>query len=167
MARSEQGFTLLEGLIALFLLSIIALGVTAVFNSLPTYYHRVQSESSANQSVDAALEFMASEIRNAEMIRNDINSRTIVFQTNGQTVTYTQTDNQVVRRVGTQTEVLIDNVSNGQWKIEWFQIPEVVPVTTPPTQANPVGRIRLTVNGKEININPRSVTGVNDGTWYK
>lgn len=168
MVRSEQGFTLLEGLIALFLVGIIALGVTGVFNSLPAYYNRVQTESVTNQSLDAALEFMASEIRNAEAIRDDISTNTIVFQNNnGETITYTIINNQVVRRIGTRTEVLIDNVPDDQWEIEWFQIPQNVPVTNPPTVANPVGEIRFTVRGTTISINPRSVTGKREGSWYK
>jgi len=164
MERRSNGFTLLEMLIAILLMSVIALGAVAIFDSLPAYYNRLQQETATSQSAEAVLDLMASELRWARRISvANLSPRQIVFENaQNQVITYDWNSNQIRRSVaGGSRTILLNGVTSS------FFVTYVACGNSDSMKTNKVCRIDISIWGYTIGVHPRAILGDQVNGWYQ
>lgn len=140
--KLEQGFTLVELVIGVFLLAVLAAAGTGIFTTLTTGYRLTVPVGENNQNTQAALNFMTREIRGGNAF-NGVANRINFTNADGQSVSYFLTaDNQLVRRIGGVDTPLANNINNLAFAYNGA--------------SNQYSLITIQVNGMTQNIRPRS-----------
>src|SRR5690606_8737710 len=78
--KNESGFTLVEVLIALSLVTLVVLSVAGLLGGLPRFYLQVREDEESGEIIETALSFMAREIRFATMFHNDSDQEKLIFR---------------------------------------------------------------------------------------
>lgn len=140
--KFEQGFTLVELIIALFLLALLSVAGTGIFTTLTTGYRLTVPVSENNQNTQAALNFMTREIRGGNAFSGATN-RINFTNADGQKVSYfLSADNQLIRSIGGVDTPLANNINNLVFAYNGAP--------------NPFSLITIQVNGMTQDIRPRS-----------
>lgn len=166
--KNEHGFTLVELLIALLLLSALVLSVSALLAGLPRFYLELRGEEE-EEEVWTALNFMARELRSAKRFHGDSTAKQLILMDeNEQEITYRYNagNKRLERQVKTEEATepwypIIDNIQDGDWEITYYT----------GDKNNPARFLQITLELKKkaITIQPRMYRGEgpdSDG-WFK
>lgn len=170
MKKNENGFTLVEILIALSLVALLVLAVVGLLGVLPRFYLEVREEEESGEMIDTALSFMAREIRFATMFHNDSNEEQLIFRVriDGNDLDihyiYNEPNNRLQRRLldassgmELSTEPMVDHVD--RWEVGYSGS------TTGPDRFS---QITLVLNGAQTTVRPRLFRGEDaGGGWYE
>lgn len=167
--KNESGFTLVEVLIALSLVTLVVLSMAGLLGGLPRFYLQVREDEESGEIIETALSFMAREIRFATMFHNDSDQEKLIFRVKENSddlelqYIYDQAGNCLQRRrlvinsgAEPSTEPMVDQVY--EWKIVYFS----------PTGPGRFSQITLVLNGAQITVRPRLFRGEDaGGGWYE
>lgn len=157
--KSEHGFTLVELIIALALLSVLVLAVTGMLAGVPRFYRDLRSEEEGKEAVWTALNFMARELRSAKSFdAGNSTSAILIFQDeNDDQISYRRSGNILERGVDGNFVPMVDNVIS--WEIEYHA-----------NLADPAcfSQVTLNLNEESITIRPRMYQGKDAGDgWFE
>ena len=157
--NDEYGFTLVELIIALLILSVLVLAVTGMLAGLPRFYRDLRDEEESAETVWTALNFMARELRSARGFdAGNSTDQVLIFRDeNNDQINYSRTGNLLQRQVNGSTVPMVDNVTD--WAIAY-----------PADLTDPAcfSQITLNLNGESITIRPRMYRGeIAGGGWFE
>ncbi|NLY89018.1 MAG: prepilin-type N-terminal cleavage/methylation domain-containing protein [Firmicutes bacterium] len=164
MKKNEHGFTLVELIIALLLLSVLVLVVSGMLAGLPRFYRDLRGEEEEKGEVWTALNFMARELRSARGFSENSTATELIFRNEKDQQIHYKHDtgsNRLQRRVGTgKWAPMIGNIRANDWEIAYSASKKDDPAR--------FTRIVLKLKGESITIRPRMYRGESaGGGWFE
>lgn len=159
MPKDERGFTLIELMIAILLVSVLVLAVTGLLGMLPRFYQDLRAQEETQDNIWTAINFMAQELRSARGFHISSSVSELIFLDEGdQQIRYFLAGNVLQRQIGIASPApMVDNVT------DW----EIVYSVTDLADLSRFSRITLKLNGEAITVRPRIYRGEDaaDGGW--